>query len=234
MSSQDTFELLSRNFLFRDVDPSALRRVAELGIKRRLASGERLFSKGDDGDALYGVISGNVAICASGPGGKEVILSVMEPGDILGEVALIDGLPRTADARALEPADLLMIRRRDFLALLEREPKLSIHLLQLLCERLRQTNSLVEDAAFLSLSARLAKRLLSLATLYGEAAEEGVHIGLKLSQSSMARMLGTSRESVNKHLQEWVRAGYIDVARSSVTVKDREALQRIVKDDQGA
>jgi CRP-like cAMP-binding protein len=143
-------------------------------------------------------------------------------------------LPRTADARALEPADLLMIRRRDFLALLEREPKLSIHLLQLLCERLRQTNSLVEDAAFLSLSARLAKRLLSLATLYGEAAEEGVHIGLKLSQSSMARMLGTSRESVNKHLQEWVRAGYIDVARSSVTVKDREALQRIVKDDQGA
>jgi len=187
-----------------------------------------LFAKGDEGDALYGVIGGNIAICASGPAGKEVILSVMEVGDIFGEVALIDGLPRTADARALEPSDILMIRRRDFLPLLEREPKLCIHLLQLLCERLRQTNALVEDAAFLSLSARLAKRLLSLATLYGERTPDGVRIGLRLSQSSLAQMLGTSRESVNKHLQEWVRAGWIDVARSSVTIKDRAALEQVL------
>lgn len=225
----DKLELLGRNFLFRDLDRSALERLAALAVTRRLKKGEVLFNKGDEGDALYGVRSGNICISTTAPNGKEIILSVMERGDVFGEIALLDGLPRTADAWALEGSELIMMRRRDFTSLLEREPSLAVHLLELLCERLRSTNAMLEDVSFLGLPARLAKRLLSLATIYGQACEDGEMIGLKLSQSDLGQMLGTSRESINKQLQEWVRQGFVKLGRSRVTICDRPALQQVVE-----
>ena len=109
-----------------------------------------IFSQGDEGDALFGVASGRVRISASASGGREVFLNIMEPGDTFGEIAVMDGLPRTANAMALDTSTLIVIQRADFLPFLEREPLLAIHLLKLMCERLRWTSELVEESAFMA------------------------------------------------------------------------------------
>lgn len=231
MAAIDKRTLIARHYLFCDVDPTVVERVAALGVTNRLAAGAELFRKGDEGNALFGVRSGKVYISTRSPGGREVILNVMEPGDVFGEIALLDGLPRTADATAMEDCALMRIQRRDFIPLLEREPSLAVHLLELLCERLRWTSDLIEDSAFLSLPARLAKRLLNLAIVYGESDPAGVRIGLKLSQTELGQMLGTSRESINRHLQDWAKSGWIAIGRSRITVRDRPALQALVDRD---
>ncbi len=159
MGPIDKQTLLNTNYLFRDLEPAVVERIAALGVTRGIGADEVLFQKGDPGDALYGVLSGRIRISTNTPGGKEIIFAIMDPGEVFGEIALLDGMARTADASAIGPSKLLMIHRRDFLDFLEREPRLAIHLLRLLCERLRHTDELVEDAAFLTLPARLAKRL---------------------------------------------------------------------------
>ncbi len=224
----DKRALIKRHALFQGLEDEVIDRIVSLGVTERLKIGETLFMKGDKGDALYGVLSGRVRIYASAPSGKEVTLNAMEPGDMFGEIALLDGNPRTAGAVAETDTDLVAIHRRDFLAYLEHEPRLAMHCIRLLCDRVRRTSELVEDAAFLSLPARLAKRLLVLADLYGKDDSAGRRIGLQLSQREIAQMMSTTRESVNKHLQAWKREDWIDLARGSVVIRDADALQGVI------
>jgi CRP-like cAMP-binding protein len=151
----------------------------------------------------------------------------MEPGDTFGEIAVMDGLPRTAGATAVEQTALIVIKRADFLQLLEREPRLGIHLLKLLCERLRWTSELVEESAFLAGPARLAKRLLILASLHGRAAGIG-QLELRISQAELARFLGISRQIVNQHLSEWRRHGWVELGRSQIVIRNAAALRRMI------
>ena len=159
--------VLERNYLFQDLPTETIDSIAALASRRSFGKNKIIFSQGDPGDALYGVASGRVRISACGPDGREVFLNIMEPGDAFGEIAVVDGRPRTAGAVAIEPTTLIVIRRADFLAALERSPDLAMHLLQLFCQRLRWTSDLVEESAFLVGPARLAKRLLVLAALHG-------------------------------------------------------------------
>jgi CRP-like cAMP-binding protein len=219
--------VLLRNYLFRGLPQAAIDRLASLAARRSFDKGAVVFAQGDQGDALYGVAAGRVRISACGAGGQEVFLNIMEPGDTFGEIAVMDGLPRTAAATAIDQATLIVIKRQDFLQLLEREPQLAIHLLKLLCERLRWTSELVEESAFLAGEARLAKRLLILASLHGRAAEIGV-LELGISQAELARFLGISRQIVNQHLSEWRRRGWIEVARSRIIIRNAEALRQLI------
>ena len=222
--------VLRRNYLFRDLPPAAIDRVAALASRRTYEKGASVFAQGDDGDALYGVASGRVRISACGLGGQEVFLNIMEPGDTFGEIAVMDGLPRTAAATALDDATLIVVKRQDFLDFLEREPQLAIHLLKLLCQRLRWTSELVEESAFLAGEARLAKRLLILASLHGRGARAGV-LELGISQSELARFLGISRQIVNQHLSEWRRHGWVEVARSRILIRNAEALRKLIAEN---
>ena len=219
--------VLKHNYLFRGLADSGLERVASLAARRVYAKGSVIFSQGDPGDALYGVAAGRVRISASGAGGQEVFLNIMEPGDTFGEIAVMDGLTRTAGAMALDQTSLIVIQRTDFLQLLEREPQLAIHLLKLLCERLRWTSELVEESAFLAGPARLAKRLLILASLHGRAPPGG-HLELRISQAELARFLGISRQIVNQQLSEWRRHGWVELGRSQITIRNAEALRRMI------
>ena len=219
--------VLKHNYLFRGLPDATIERVAGLAAKRHYAKGCGIFSQGDDGDALFGVASGRVRISASAAGGREVFLNIMEPGDTFGEIAVMDGLPRTASAAALDDSTLMVIQRADFLPLLEREPQLAIHLLKLLCERLRWTSDLVEESAFLAGPARLAKRLLILASLHGRAARVG-HLELRISQGELARFLGLTRQAVNRNLSEWRRLGWIDVGRTQIVIRNTEALRTLI------
>jgi CRP/FNR family transcriptional regulator, cyclic AMP receptor protein len=227
MNSLTAKAVLQRNYLFRGLPGGSLERIAALATRRTYPKGAVIFAQGDEGDALFGVAAGRVRISASGAGGQEVFLNIMEPGDTFGEIAVMDGLPRTAGATALDHTTVVMIKRGDFLRLLEREPQLAIHLLKLLCERLRWTSELVEESAFLAGPARLAKRLLILASLHGRAAGIGL-LELRISQAELARFLGISRQIVNQHLSEWRKSGWVELGRSQIVIRNAEALRRLI------
>src|SRR5262245_52912937 len=123
MNSLSAKAVLERNYLFRGLPDASLKRIAALATRRTYSKGAVIFAQGDQGDALFGVAAGRVRISASGAGGQEVFLNIMEPGDTFGEIAVMDGLPRTAAATALDHTTLIMIKRNDFLQLLEREPR---------------------------------------------------------------------------------------------------------------
>jgi CRP-like cAMP-binding protein len=220
--------VLQRNYLFRGLPDPTLERLASLAARRVCQKGAVIFSQGDPGDALFGVASGRVRISASGAGGREVFLNIMEPGDTFGEIAVMDGLPRTAGATALDPTTLVVLKRTDFLGLLEREPRLATHLLMLLCQRLRWTSELVEESAFLSGTARLAKRLLILSSLHGRPAETGAgSMELRISQADLAHFLGVSRQVVNQHLGEWSKAGWVELGRGRIVIHQPGELRKI-------
>jgi CRP-like cAMP-binding protein len=216
--------IFERNRLFRGLSAPTIQQIASLSVRRPYPMGAIIFSQGDPGDALYGVVTGKVRISASAADGKEMFLNIMEPGDTFGEIALLDGNPRTATASATAPSELLVIMRDPFLGLLQREPAVSIHLLRLLCQRIRWTSGMAEDSALLALPARLARRVLSLGKAHGHPTANGVH--LVISQEDIARFLGISRQVVNQYLQTWKANGWVELGRAKLTILDEQALQR--------
>src|ERR1700732_1139032 len=146
--------ILERNRLFRGLSAATIQQISALAVRRSYQEGEIVFTQGDPGDALYGVVTGRIRISASTRDGKEMFLNIMEPGDTFGEIALLDGRPRTATASATSPSELIIITRDHFLELLKREPELVSHVIQLLCERIRWTSGLAEESALLSVPER--------------------------------------------------------------------------------
>jgi CRP/FNR family transcriptional regulator, cyclic AMP receptor protein len=222
--------IIERNRLFRGLSPATIQQIASLSVRRSYSEGSIVFSQGDPGDALYGVVTGRVRISASAPDGKEMFLNIMEPGDTFGEIALLDGNPRTATAGAMVTSELLIIMRDPFLGLLQREPTLSTHLLRLLCQRIRWTSGLAEDSALLAVPARLARRVLSLGKMHGHQTLEGMH--LAISQEDIARFLGISRQVVNQYLQIWKANGWVELGRAKMTILDPQALQRTAESNE--
>jgi CRP/FNR family transcriptional regulator, cyclic AMP receptor protein len=221
--------VLRGHYLFRTLAPDLMREAARLSRVERLARGAVLFHKGEEGDALYGVITGAVRIYVASSDGRELTLALMEPGDVFGEIALLDGLPRTADAAAVTAATLLAIPRAPFIAWVEHEPRMMRHVIEMLCERLRQVNEDLSDVIFLDLRARLAKKLLALAVAHGQSAEDGVRIELRLSQTDLAFMLGVTREAVNKQLHVLIREGLLRLDHGHVVLLDRPRLLAVAR-----
>jgi CRP-like cAMP-binding protein len=220
--------IIERDNLFRGLPKNTLERIAALGRRRVYEERAVIFMRGDPGDSLCGVVSGRVRISASRPGGKEVFLNIIAPGDSFGEIALLDGMPRTADATAMIRTELSIIRRDQFLALLGSEPQLARHLIKLLCARVRWTAQIMEDSALLNVPAKIAKRLLSLAELHGRATGDGIK--LKISQEELAQFLSLSRQIVNQYLQTWKAKDWIEVGRGSVTVRNTRCLDALIRE----
>ena len=228
--AHDVHGILAHHFLLGHLPAADLQRLGELATTRSYRTGESVFMKGDEGDAMMAVLSGRVRICSYSADGREVVLNVINPGEVFGEIALIDGGERTADAFAMEATELLVLHRRDFRPFLERNPSVCVLLLEMMCRRLRETSAQLEDFNFLDLRARLAKRLLALADRHGQETEKGTVIGVRLPQHLLASMIGTSREAVNKQLRAWEGEGVIDVQRGSVTLLERDGLEKIIDD----
>ena len=220
--------VVERDSLFRGLPQATLARIAALGSRRVYEKDAIVFMRGDPGDSLCGVVSGRVRISASLPTGKEVFLNIMEPGDSFGEIALLDGQPRTATATAMARTELIVFKREQFLALLSTEPQLAAHLIGLLCRRVRWTAQLMEDSALLSVPARMAKRLLSLAHLNGSRTPAGTR--LALSQEELAQFLGVSRQVVNQYLQVWKANGWIVSGRGHLTICNASSLEALVRE----
>jgi CRP/FNR family transcriptional regulator, cyclic AMP receptor protein len=223
-------EILAEHYLLRHMPAADLDRLAGFARSRSCQPNEPVFVKGDPAAGMMAVVEGRVRIVTYSAEGKEIVLNVINPGEVFGEIALIDGGERTADAVAMEPTELLILERRDFLPYLERNPELCIKLLIMVCERIRATSEQIEDFSFLDLKARLAKRLIALTNSHGVPADEGTRIDMRLSQRELAAMMGTSREAVNKQLRAWQEDGLILLKRGSVTVVDLDRLEDVFID----
>jgi CRP-like cAMP-binding protein len=214
--------LLRRVSLFSELDDAELDALptATQALRKR----EVLMRKGDEGSTAYVLMSGRLKITTEIPEGRELVLQIIEPGAVVGELALLDQGPRSASITAIEPARVMVIHRHSFLDFLRRHPEVSLKLLLELGARTRKLISDLEDSIFLGLTERLARRLLALAASYGRQVANGVLIDLKVSQQGLGEMVGFSRESTNKQIQAWTREGVLKMTRGFITIHDRAAL----------
>jgi CRP/FNR family cyclic AMP-dependent transcriptional regulator len=210
---------------FAGTSTGAIEQIARIARVHRYASGQLVFSKGEPSDALFVVLEGRIAISSLSAEGGEVMLGVMDPGEVVGEIGALDGGPRSANATAIEETLALLLLRRELLLVLQAEPSAARALLLLLCGRLRRTTAFVEDAVLQALPARLLHCLQALAGRYGRPAGMGLRIEHGLSQEALGVSIGASRVSVNKQLNAWRAEGVLDFGRGFILVRDRIWLE---------
>ena len=217
---------LSRVPLFASLNAGQLAELARVVRRHRYSSDQTIFYQGDPGDTFYVILSGQVKVSVTSPEGQEAILVVLDAGEGFGEFALLDDQPRSATIEATENTDVLVLRKDDFRRLLRQMPDIAIGLLRVLTKRLRDTDQLVQDAAFLDVGDRLAKKLLVLMDSHGKAGPQGaVVLTMQLTQSELASMIGATRESVNKQLGAFRDQGIVAVDRQRITILSPERLR---------
>jgi CRP-like cAMP-binding protein len=210
--------ILRNSQSFGGLDGASLAELEALCANHAFEPGDTVFRQGEPGTSLLGVVSGKIRITVNSESGQELHLNLIEPGEIIGEIAFIDGGPRTATGTAAEPTVCFVIQRAPFFALLDRRPAISRHLLNLLCERVRWTSRLVADSAFLSVPDRMLTRLRDLAES-SEVQGDGA-VRINISQQELADYLGVSRQVVNGYLRNWQKAGQVELARGSITLRN--------------
>lgn len=227
LNAADRRRFVAGTELFRGCAPAELDRIAALLREKRYGAGQTIFQRGDEGSGMLFVVSGQVHIVVSSAEGREIILNIIEPGQNFGEMALLDGEPRNADAVAHTECVTLSISHAEFMPLLERSSDLSIALLRVMCARVRRTSTQLESVALLELGARLARLLLSLSDTVGEPTRGGTKLRLRLSQSELGQLVAGSRSKVNRHLMDWQASGVLGKDGGFIVVRDRDALEDI-------
>jgi len=223
-------QLIAQVPLLARLSTEDIRALAARGRTRRHEAGAVIFREGDPGDSLHTVIEGSVRIAVASAAGDEATLAMLGPGDCFGELALLDGRPRSAGAVAASPARTLVVSRDAFVEWLRERPAAALALLETLSLRLRETDQSLADRTFLDLPQRLAKRLVELVRAHPEvhapSAGDGL-VHLRVTQANLAAMLGVSRESVNKQLSAFGREGWVSMRRGRVIVHDVAALRAL-------
>ena len=210
---------------FDGLEPAALDRLAASMRSRRFRRGEVIFHVGDPGDALFVIVSGEVKISLPSETGDEAILATLRPGDVFGELALLDGAPRSASASALTPAETVVLPRERFRELIATETGVRDALLASVAGELRRLTTHVEELHFLDITGRLAAGLVRLAREGGTALPDGtVRLHTNLTQADLAAMVGCTRQSVNKLLGQFTDDGLVRLERDAIVVTDLEGL----------
>jgi CRP/FNR family transcriptional regulator, cyclic AMP receptor protein len=219
--------LLSKNPLLCGCSEQDLSQLVRVCVAKEYSADEFVFVKGEPGEACYMVVSGHIGVGAHSVEGRYCLFSDFNPGDIFGEIAVIDGGPRTADAVAIADSRLLVIRRGVFLSLLKQNAHVSLELLYIISARVRLTSARLDELFWLDFPSRLAKRLLVL--LEGEGwveGSEGERV-CRLSQNRLASIIGASRQTVNEQLRAWQREGIVHVSRESIAIRNEVRLRQI-------
>ena len=221
--------LLKQVPMFRSLRADDSRHIAALLQKHTLRKGEVLFRNGEEGHSLYMITAGKIKIVRQSRDGDEMILAVLSTGDFCGEMALLDGLSRSADAVAVEETHIYGLNRKDFLAYVMNNETAVKAILSALSKRLRKADDFLEDIVFLKVAPRLAKKLIELAGSNGFREGENGSIKLSVTQKDLAGMIGTTRESVNKELRTLREKNLVSLSGSAILIHNLEALRQRIK-----
>jgi CRP/FNR family transcriptional regulator, cyclic AMP receptor protein len=217
--------VLRKHPYFCDLDPEAFDQLCRYAKHTTLKRGSAIFSKGDPGNSLVAVIRGTVKISISSAEGRSAILNLIGAGEIFGEVALLDGLARTADATANTDCEIFVIDRREFLPFVRSQPALAMKFIELLCARLRWTSDQVEQVILQDLPGRLASALIRLTEKHKLA--PGGRRTIAITQQEISEMVGMTRESINKQLRAWAARNWVRLEHGAIVVLDTESLQAL-------
>jgi CRP/FNR family transcriptional regulator, cyclic AMP receptor protein len=218
--------VLRKHPIFADLEPDAFEQLCRYARHTTLKRNGTLFAKGDPGNSLYAVISGTVKMSVSSPDGRNAILNIIGPGEVFGEMALLTGHARSADAVANSSCELFVIDRREFIPFVKSQPTLAMKFIELLCERLRQTSDQVEQIILQNLPGRLASALLRLTEKH-KTEPQGRTIAI--TQQEISEMVGMTRESINKQLRAWASRDWVRLEHGAIVVLNAEALRELAE-----
>ena len=222
---QEIVRLLGKCLVFRALDEPTRVDLATRIRRQSYKAGETIFHVGAAGHSMMVVLQGAVRVSLPSPAGRTIILADLGMGDVLGEVTLLDGKGRSADAIAITNCSLAVLERRDVLPFLEKRPEVCIKLLELMCARLRKSDERMSEIAFFDLPSRLAKVMLERVKESGAARENP---RLSLSQSELAAMINGTRENVNRCLRDWQRRGIVEIRDRWIILAQEDALRDLV------
>ena len=234
MGSWELAQVISRVPLLAALPPRESQLVAPLFRAKTFATREMVVREGTQGTALYVVLIGYLKATTLSPDGKETLLSVMGPDEVIGELSVLDGQPCSANVIALEPVTLATIDRAPLLQVLGESPQLSIRLIEVLAQRLRHVSRRCGDIASMNVCSRLAAALVSLAEKHGLSEDGGVCIPVKLSQQDLGNMVGATRESVNKLLRHWTESGLLRQEGGRMVIMNFEAMRMMAPESERA
>lgn len=220
--------LLSEVYIFAGLGDADLDLLAERTVRKRLEAREELCHKGDVGDEAYAILHGKLKASATSEDGREITFSISKEGEVVGEVAMLSGGRRTATVTALTAAEVLVIRRRELLDVVRRQPEIAIACMAALAGRLAHVSEAMEEVLFRNLPNRLARLLVALVDEYGVDEREGTRIALRLSQTEIGNLVGASREAVNKQMRAFEQNGVLANRDGSVWILDRAPLEELV------
>jgi CRP-like cAMP-binding protein len=229
--SNGKLSVLRKHPIFADLEPEAFDQLCRYAKHTTLKRGTTLFSKGDPGHSLYAVISGTVKMSISSPDGRNAILNIVGPGEIFGEIALLDGQPRSTDAIANSNCELFVIDRREFIPFVKDQPALAMKFIELLCERLRSTSDQVEQIILQNLPGRLASALLRLSEKHKSELQGRT---IAITQQEISEMVGMTRESINKQLRAWANRDWVRLEHGAIVVLNAEALRELAEAGSGS
>jgi CRP/FNR family transcriptional regulator, cyclic AMP receptor protein len=221
-------QFLVTNPLLRGLTPEEIRDFLRHTVVKRFPTRTTVFLRDDNGDGVYGVLEGSVSVTVESADGAGLILRLLEPGQLFGELAVLDGRGRTASVVARAPCTLLFMPRAAFLHLLATHSEVAARLVPLLAAYLRQNTCLVSDALFLDVRRRLARQLIELSAT--QQAGGKVRPAIRVSQYELACMLGVSREIVNRHLTTWRRRGLVEMSRGRIRLVDGQGMLALAQE----
>jgi len=224
-------EFLKKSTMFAHLADADLQQLEAAMNRRRFAAGQIIFYMGDGGGSLYIISKGRVKVAIPSPEGDEIILAILSEGEILGELSLIDGKPRSATVEAIEETEVYSLRREDFLDFLRSRFEVVLQVLEMLSQRLRETDASLAEAHFLDVRARLAKKIVDLTRAFGVLEEGKIRIGVRITQKDLASMVGATRESINKQLMQLRQLGLVELENGYMTVLDPVRLARRARTD---
>jgi CRP/FNR family cyclic AMP-dependent transcriptional regulator len=212
--------------LFSELEEDEIRQLAELVREHHYKKNVTIFHVEDPGNALFILKSGLVKITIEDQNGREIILRMLYPTDFFGDMALLDGMPRSATVSTQEPSDALIIYREHFLQIIEKSPKILLNMTAVLSRRLRKVNELIRSLAFFDVYGKVARVLLNLAAEKGRATEQGTVIDLRLTQQELAELAGMSRETMTRTLRDFQQAGCVRIESGIITILEIDMLRR--------
>ena len=225
-SASSKLSVLRKHPIFSDLAPDAFDQLCRYAQPTSLKRGATLFAKGDPGHSLYAVISGTVKISVSSPDGRNAILNLIGAGEVFGEMSVLDGRVRSADATANTNCEILVIDRRDFLPFVHSQPALAMKFIELLCERLRWTSDQVEQIILQDLPGRLASALLGLTE---KRKLESANRTIAITQQEISEMVGMTRESINTQLRAWAARDWLRLEHGAIVVLNADPLRELVE-----